>query len=347
MSWDYELGPLHFESGDEKHIEIEYSNDQITDSEYRFRGVSIEENRTMYGEYAEEDPRDYGHYEQSFPGGGSVSATRNIPKSPPDGDEYSTTDDLRAFYYTIYLQVDGDEYDNVKFDYDMSVEDSDGNTLHSTDGTREAPVTSWSGNVTVHNHLAESTEEDVLESGVEANFEISNIRDPDSDNTIEDGEYVKMFPEQLYYEYIHSANASLTVNAEDDFSSPSPDVLENDEYSSWEKLSTSDGSIPLEEGENDLVVDVDGSEEVYLEIRYSVQENPSVVEVMRISLGGGKYELPLVDPNDDQLEHDNYRFHIDEQKLCADLIDPTDEDASPYQIEIPGKGTLAWRENQE
>jgi hypothetical protein len=60
---------------------------------------------------------------------------------------------------------------------------------------------------------------------------------------------------------------------------------------------------------------------------------------------GGGTELPLVDPDDPNLEDDSVRMQYDSQTLAADLVDPTDDEASQVRVQTTS-GTKAWREKQ-
>lgn len=84
-------------------------------------------------------------------------------------------------------------------------------------------------------------------------------------------------------------------------------------------------------------------------IQFDVDQRPEAIAIVELEADVEVVQLPLVDPDDEQLEHDGVEtVHPDdpEQVLAADLVEPENEEASA--VELPtSEGVLAWREHQE
>lgn len=121
-------------------------------------------------------------------------------------------------------------------------------------------------------------------------------------------------------------------------------TLDNDNKTSWISFPhfANGGSTSSFE----VSTTVSGSNQVDIRFRYDYElDAPTPVDYKEVELNGTIYTLPLVDPNDSALENGQLEYYASDQYLAADLVDPSDPDASPYEIYIPGVGVLAWRKD--
>lgn len=123
----------------------------------------------------------------------------------------------------------------------------------------------------------------------------------------------------------------------DGFATYSGNLYDND-ATAWFSLST------LSEGTNTFNFSIGGSNSAWFELQYDWEyAAPDPLYTMRVQLGGTTYDLPLVDPNDAQLDYSNLRTQVNGEVVAADLVNPNNKDASPFRVNVPGKGIKAWR----
>lgn len=141
---------------------------------------------------------------------------------------------------------------------------------------------------------------------------------------------------------VKTEDFEVTVNNE--HTSGSEFTLDDGEWSNWFSLET-DG-LGFDTGENIFEHSIGGSGEAVFEFEYEWgYESPNPITFQRVHVNTVTYDLPLVDKNDDALEYSNLRYSVNNEVLAADLVDPSDDDASPYRVYIPNHGILAWRED--
>jgi len=117
-------------------------------------------------------------------------------------------------------------------------------------------------------------------------------------------------------------------------------ILKDGDWSPWQTLSG------LTEGTNDFNHSIGQSREANFEFEYTYEfVGPDAIAVVRVQHDGDFYELPLADPSDSALENNNLRVNVNNETLVADLVDPSDQNATPVRVKVPNHGTLAWRKN--
>lgn len=164
-------------------------------------------------------------------------------------------------------------------------------------------------------------------------------------------------PVDFFIEPSYDSNGSITVSAETRYvevtkePSVSGDVsatysgasnlrLADGEWSDWQSL---DG---FSEGTNEFIHSIEQSGEANFEFKYTYEYlGPDAVAIVRVQHDDGVYDLTLADPSDTQLENNSLRVNVNNETLAADLVEPSDPNATPVRVHVPNYGTLAWRKN--
>jgi len=140
---------------------------------------------------------------------------------------------------------------------------------------------------------------------------------------------------KTHTEKIKTKNPSVSG----DVSASYDQKLDDNEWSPWVTLNG------LSEGTNKFKHHISGSGEAYFEYTYDWEfADPTPIYFKRVHVNGNTYDLPLVDPNDNALEHSSLRYYVNEEVVAADLVDPSDPNASPFRVYTPQHGILAWHE---
>lgn len=271
--------------------------------------------------------------------GGNGHATTNNSESysfSRDNDEFSVT--LTPSFPSVPQEV---LEHLVEFDFDGKPDgnwDCDFHADYNGDGTDDisGSVTfvetngsdlRWGGyNEDVSYHIPT----DAAGSDVEATLDIDTRYDTDGSVTVSaETRYVKVTKRP-------SVSGDVSATYRGAFNSR----LDDGEWSNWRSMDA------FSEGTNEFIHSIKQSGEANFQFEYTYEYlGPDAVAVVRVQHDDGVYDLTLADPSDSQLEHNNLRVNVNNETLAADLVDPSDQNATPVHVHVPNYGTLAWRKN--